>query len=723
MALENSRKSLICKGCSGYQSISLTTTAETKSLTAGNDTVDGSTLNSISTDTITDSSTTDSDIINILIDGAVSPTIVANVETVNVTGKYGAATVDATKWSGVKSLVGDSAIASGALVVNSASATSVAAVKASTNISTLTVTTAASGTGTGVDVNAGTAATVTLTGTAAKTDVINLTVNGGSTSVTQTVLADSADVLNITGATSANTVTLAGTATTGATKIDLKGAQNITLKADADVVAGKTVVDSTDSKTTTLQVTAATSASGDLSKVGTDYIQLDAVNTGATFANNANVKLNTTSAAALTAATGATTLNVDLMKATTGALTAGATAFTAIKVTANTVDVTSLDLQAGTSADVTLSGSKAVTLATTNTSKKVDATALTGILTSADIGTAGQAELYAGAGNDLLSFGTWAAATTVLAGAGDDTITIASTATTTGNYKLTIDGEGGTGDTLVVAATTDLSNGDGNGTKGEATDLDQTSVITGIEKIDIDTGVTLTITQKQLYTNGNTFTLTDVGTLAIVDDNVSAEVFDISGVKFTPGIASVTSIDATGATAASITGSDSGDSLKGGAGVDTINGGAGSDSITGAGGADVINVGTGAADTVVLAALTDTYNSTTLFADKGSVVAFDLITGMGNGDKIDFAAIGTLADAVAVKSTYVAAATDDIAFIRGNYDASAKTFTAGAASTDNDYMLQIAETTGATNAGVILVDIVGTVSLAYASEIATLTVA
>jgi hypothetical protein len=111
-----------------------------------------------------------------------------------------------------------------------------------------------------------------------------------------------------------------------------------------------------------------------------------------------------------------------------------------------------------------------------------------------------------------------------------------------------------------------------------------------------------------------------------------------------------------------------------------------------------------------------------LFADGGSVTAFDKISGITNGDQINFAAIGSLADAVTVGSTYLASLIDGIALIRGVYDATAQTFTAGTGSTANDYMVQFGELTGTTNAGVLLVDITGTVSLAYASEIATISV-
>jgi len=177
-----------------------------------------------------------------------------------------------------------------------------------------------------------------------------------------------------------------------------------------------------------------------------------------------------------------------------------------------------------------------------------------------------------------------------------------------------------------------------------------------------------------------------------------------------------------GGYADTINGGAGADSLVGGAGNDSISGGDGADSITGSGGADLISLGSVATDVVVLAALTDTFNSTTLFADGGTVAAFDKISGVTNGDQIDFAAIGTLTNGATVGSTFLASLADSIALIRGVYDATAGTFTAGTGSTANDYMVQFGETTGTTNAGVLLIDITGTVSLAYASEIATISV-
>jgi Ca2+-binding RTX toxin-like protein len=168
-----------------------------------------------------------------------------------------------------------------------------------------------------------------------------------------------------------------------------------------------------------------------------------------------------------------------------------------------------------------------------------------------------------------------------------------------------------------------------------------------------------------------------------------------------------------------ITGGDASDTINGGSGADVITGGAGSDAINGGEGADVINGGANI-DTITLSALTDTYNSTTAFANGGSVAAFDKIT-VTTGDLINFAAIGTLADSVTVGSSLASVLTSDaINLVQGVYDTTANTFTAGSGASANDYIVQFVEATGATNAGVLLVDITGTVTLTYATEVATI---
>jgi len=704
--------------------VALTSTAEAKTLTAGtNDTVDGSLLDSISGDTIIDGSTTDADVINFASSGAIDPVMVANIETVNATARYGSMTVNGSKFTGVKALNLDSTVASGTVTVSNASSDASASITSGKNITSLTVTTAAAGTGSaGVNVTAGDATTVVLTGTATKTDVINLSLTGGAKTITATTLGDTTDVLSITGTSSASTLTFSGAAA-GPKKIDLKGAQNITIKGDADVFAGNTITDS-GSATTILNVTAMSTASANLSKVGVDTIIFDAMTTGATLANGANIQVNSaTLAGALVADTGATTLNVDLLKATTGALTN--TGFTTFNVKADTVAVTSLNLQSGTSATVNLTGSKDVTVAATATAKVLDASGLAGKLTVTLDGTDDIATIKGGLANDKVTTGTGASAATIQLGGGDDTIVLG---VTPGANKYVI--EGGDGKDTIQASTGAID-------FSAATAL--TSVFTGIEVFDVN-GQTLTLTQKQLMTNGSSITLADTagsGTFAVKSDGASSEIYDLSGLTFTAGQAQPTITVTTSTTVAStVTGSAGNETITTSSAADTINAGAGNDIVRGGGGADTINVGSGT-DKVIVASdetATATALTGTIAASSGfgaltfSTTGMDIISGWGStGDTIQLYTTGTTAivtgtTRLTASSTLGADTDGDVALVTGTY--SSGTFTATANGADTAVIWDSNGTTAAgTYKAIILVGYVDTGTADTLSAAGLITVA
>lgn len=71
-------------GSTAGQAFSLTATAETKTLTSGNDTVDGSLANSINNDIIVDASTTDSDVLNAKVTTTAQTATISNVEKINL---------------------------------------------------------------------------------------------------------------------------------------------------------------------------------------------------------------------------------------------------------------------------------------------------------------------------------------------------------------------------------------------------------------------------------------------------------------------------------------------------------------------------------------------------------------------------------------------------------------------------------------------------------------
>lgn len=689
------------------QAFSLTTATETKTLTAGNDTVDGSTvLDSVSGDTLIDASTTDNDVANLLVSGdSVLPASALNIETVNLTAKYGSATVNGANYIGVKTLTIDSAIGGGSATVTNAT---IASVKAANNIGTLSVTTAdAIGT---TSIDAGAATSVTANGNAkadtitvalaagtntlaingnAGTDAYTLNLKGGTLALTGNANNETVNIVTSTGAQRVNVTTAIGTTTTA-----VSGDQNVILSGADTVFATRTVTNSLASgKTLTVEVTGA-AGTADLSKVAASSFDLQG--TGAvgvyTLANNANVKLNNTNALTFTAATGATTLNVDLAKATTGTLTNST--FTTVNATANTVDVTSLDAQLGASADLKITGTKAVSVIGASTAKSIDATGLTGVLTVTLDGAVDIAAITGGSGNDVLTSGTAAPLTfnANLAG-GDDTFNLNQLLTAATKY--TIDGGSGT-DVISFGAAVDFS---------AATNKE--SIISGVEQFNLSTN-TVTITQKQLFTNGNAITLNAGagGKLIVTDDGTSSTVFDVSGLKFDVAGAATAAVTVTGSTskANTITGSNASDSIVGGSLVDVIVGGTGSDSIKGAAGADVINVGTGV-DQIQLTTSTavavggvavgggDTGTFTAPATNTISTANFDVITGMAASDTFKLSsysanagagADGLVADGAAVATTLVGLGTTDqtIYQVRGSYDSAAKTFVGSATGTD-----------------------------------------
>ena len=246
------------------------------SLTANNDTVTGvyGTLNA--TDIVLDSSTTDADTLTGVIDGSgtgIAMTI-ANVETVNLDLRNGGV-VDATNFSGVKTLSLDSNYAQAAFTANQlTSGVTVAVDKTNTTLN-LDMYLAAGATESNTD-----AVTVSLAG-----------------DVTTTLDKDNAnsdvDALTIhsTG-TLKNTVTLVAaddyvdTATTSPDSITLTGDQDVVIKVDQTTNAtgldGATVTSSmTGTATSTIEViTAIVSAEVDFDSVSASKIKLSAATAG-----------------------------------------------------------------------------------------------------------------------------------------------------------------------------------------------------------------------------------------------------------------------------------------------------------------------------------------------------------------------------------------------------------------------------------------------------------
>jgi len=180
------------------------------------------------------------------------------------------------------------------------------------------------------------------------------------------------------------------------------------------------------------------------------------------------------------------------------------------------------------------------------------------------------------------------------------------------------------------------------------------------------------------------------------------------------------SVDLSGYTGfgASITGTKSANILTGTGSIDSISGGAGSDTITGGAGADVINVGTGSNDIVSVASATDSTTAAVVLGTTDISATVDVITGMGDTDRVTFTTASiTTASAVAldtaVQVTTGSATADDIGLIRGTYASVTGIFTAGTATSDDDYLVSYLESNASGSdaiSHVVLMDIVGTVT-------------
>lgn len=731
----------------------LTTAANAFTGTSGNDTFDASTTaDTLGADTLIDASTTDNDTLSIMttVGTAIAPTTVANVETVNLTGKYGSAALNMATITGAKTLNLDSAIAAGSATITNAN---VATINLGTKLASATITGGA--TTAGATVNAGTSATsvtvndgsatvaetysvvmgkagtVTLNGANANgtntfnatlvngsntvvatggtgTDTFTLNLNGGTTALTGSAAIET---LNIASAGAANTVNLTtALVKTVSGKVVLTGDQNITIGGlDANVVTGITITDSTTAGTTTLKVSNAGAVAADLSKVGTDVIEFAAAtnNTAIVTLNDAQtVKWSDGTASVKLAATAATdTLNITANAAAVKFEKSGTTEFATVKVTSDRATATTVTaVMDETKTTLNVLGSGNVTIDGASVAKAVDSSAATGKLTvgiDADIqkvttGSGGSAVTLA----DVDPSGNY----TFIGGSGNDVVQIAGFGTfdTTGTNTLAIDaGAGGTDVLQLITGASDFTTTAGM----------KDAVITGFEQIDVN-GQSLTFTQKQLFTNGN-FTLNDTaggGAFVVTMNTDASTVVDLSGVSFTGGVAAPTvTVNGAAGVINTITGTAVADTIIGDNKADVLAGGAGNDSITGKAGGDAINVGTGT-DTVLYTAAAETFEGV---VTSGTTVltGVDVISGMGAGDKLSMYAAATVAGTTAVGTALLTAAgvTDAVALVRGNYDAATGIFTTSATGADSLYQWDSNGTTAAgTIENIVLVGFTGT---------------
>jgi len=456
------------------QAFTLTTsaTADNLVLTTGNDTVTGAADALMSSDFITDTSTTDSDTLTTTVTSSSVKAHIQNVETLNIDGQYVTTGLDLANVSNTKTVNLNTTLADGTATLTNASTSNAASVVVGANIVTVNVTAVDSGTAGTVKINTGSATSTTLTANTG-TDLFeatttgNVTVTGGGAADTVTLnLSDAATkitggaslgnmVINQTGVDGAITIDTALTNTVTAlptSKTIVNSDKNVTLKADNAKITD-TAITTTGAGTVTVQITNDASAI-DLADVQADVIDLTKATTASTVVTHASSKVklsedmgsgtamifNQSYAAGIpTIAAGEGTLVMEVAKTQTGtSIATGAAVGTlllsaGVDSTASTcAKITMADLQLGAntnSAVLTGANNLVLTKLTMDATTKdtVTASSMTGNLTISETVGTGDATISLGQGND--SIGATAvgiAKFTVNGGAGNDTIAIAA---------------------------------------------------------------------------------------------------------------------------------------------------------------------------------------------------------------------------------------------------------------------------------------------------------
>lgn len=425
-------------------------------LTAGSDTVDATTnANTLSGATVIDSSASDRDVLNARLTTSATPTLVANVETINVD------------------------VAGFGVVLDVANVRYGTTGGAEVNLSTSQVgNTTASVTNVGsqnVNFNVGPSiTTLNLTGTANGNDATRITAQGDLTVAHTT--GTGVETVTFAGQGAARTITLsAGTGGTGREYI-IDGSQNVNLAGSVGVFDARQVREAAGyAGTSQLQISSG--GAGDLSNVQLDSIRLDAAlgNNSITFRHNAVVNVN--AASALNTATGtvgvgtgtggaantgtATTLNLVNNHASgmaSGNTVTFGTGVDILNITANSA----IGSGTGTGAAFTTITNVGGTAAQVNTINLVGSSAVNLMATTTGTGTTGDNLVINGVGlNAALTL-------TVASNAGNSggtTILLPNVGSTasfsgaaaTGNGATIIGGSGA--DTITGSVMTELING------------------------------------------------------------------------------------------------------------------------------------------------------------------------------------------------------------------------------------------------------------------------
>lgn len=494
----------------------LTIDGTTFSLTTGTDSFVGTAKNDLfksaagtlqTADTILDSSTTDSDIMNTEVSVNNLAPRIQNVETINVNGTYVTTGMDLANVSGTKDLNLTTGILGGTATVTNASSLNALKINAGTNVTTLNVTATASGTRDTVYVNSGSATATNITGSTGA-DKFDVTTTGnvtiGTTTAIDTVTLNLSDaettvagslgnvVINQTGVAGTITVGAALTGNVASTaKTTITGDKDVTIKSTVANVTDTLIVDSSTGKSTLVITDTATSL--DAADIQVDVVSLSAATVTGTTTINANSKLSldaavaaaqtiqvasTTAGTALTAGQG--TLLLDVNKTQTAAIITDTAVGTVIlnagtKAANGNATVTMADLQLGLNTNtLVIQGANDLTLTKltldNTTADVVSAATMTGKLTVTDTVGTGNATLSLGSNDDSITSAA-AAKLTIHANGGNDKVSIANALavsivnggdgddTITGNaLGAELNGDAGN-DTITGGAAVDTING------------------------------------------------------------------------------------------------------------------------------------------------------------------------------------------------------------------------------------------------------------------------
>ncbi len=564
------------------ETFTLTTGADADVLvgTDGSDTFDATTEDSFSAgDLVIDSSTTDADVMDIVISTMPTNTKIQNVESVNVTAAadstvtFNAANVTNGKVTLNNEAAPNAWSSAGAISVTDVDGSKGVSIAAGTGVTTL----AASNIQKNASVYTGSATTLTLDGVATAADstaTIVLEGAGAALAANLAALGQGFSAVTLDNTVAAKTVTVGdGVLTTDGT-VTLTGDQNVTVAGTAAAFDGRTVTDSS-TGTSTLRI-AGTGGSAVLNDIATDSIDIAAADAATyTVANNANVTLST-DAGALTIDRGETTavtgdvLNLSLAAdQTTETVTVGEFETVNLNTSALAADdvdgvATVTNLTGAATTVVNVAGANDLVL-TAATAQEVNAAALTGALTAT-------------VSANLLK---------VTGGSGADTINAAA-------EDFTVDGGAG-GDVLVVGAV-DLSS--------------NTIAISNVEAIELTGAATFAASQLsgETYTAfGNDFSVVQMDGTSLDLSGITGDETTTVSISLDAGVAGASqtivgaaglmnNIDVsnlTGIAKATVTGGDYADTVTGSNNADTINGGGDADILTGGTGADVLTGGAG----------------------------------------------------------------------------------------------------------------------------------